>query len=144
MNFPFLTSLVQRQNVQKQPFATVFQNKCSSKFRNIHSKTPLMESFFLNKAAGLQGCKFIEKRLQHRLFPVNIAKTFQNSFLYKAPSLAASEFAKSFFTYWLGIHKVYLKTRVALQILSHEARHKIPVEQLISQYTYWLEDCEFI
>ena len=27
--FPFLTSLVERQNVQKQPFAAGFQNRCS-------------------------------------------------------------------------------------------------------------------
>ena len=52
--------------------------------------------------------------------------------LYRAPPLAASEFAKSLFTCWLRIHKLCLKTRVALQILSHEARHKIPVKYLIS------------
>ena len=54
--------------------------------------------------------------------------------------MAASEFAKGLFTYWLRIHKPCLKTRVKLQILSHEARHKIPVKSLF----YWLEDCEFI
>ena len=36
-------------------------------------KTPAMESLF-NKAAALQVCNFIKKRLQYRSFPVIIAK----------------------------------------------------------------------
>ena len=36
-------------------------------------ETPVLESLF-NKAAGLQVCNFIKKRLQHRCFPVIIAK----------------------------------------------------------------------
>ena len=83
--------------------------------------------FLFNKVAVLQDCNFIKGRLQQRCFPVNIAKTFQNSFLNRAPPLAASEFAKSLFTYRLRIHELCLKTRVALQTLSHEVRHKIPV-----------------
>ena len=35
----------------------------------------MLESLSLfNKVAGLPSCSFIEKRLQHRCFPVNIAK----------------------------------------------------------------------
>ena len=45
--------------------------------------------------------------------------------------MAASEFEKSLFTYWLRINKPCLKTRVVLQILSHEARNKIPVKYLV-------------
>ena len=37
---------------EKQPFADVFRNSCSYKFRNIHSKTPVLESLF-NKIVGL-------------------------------------------------------------------------------------------
>ena len=48
--------------VQKQPFAC-----------NIHKKTPVLESIF-NKIADFQACNFIKKWLQHRCFPVNIAK----------------------------------------------------------------------
>ena len=33
----------------------------------------MLESIF-RKLAGLQACKFIKKKLQHRCFPVNIAK----------------------------------------------------------------------
>ena len=45
-------------------------------------------------------------------------------------------FLKRLFTYWLRIHKLCLRTRVALQILSHKARHKIPMKYLISLYTH--------
>ena len=33
-----------------------------------------------NKAAGLQVCNFIKKRLQHRCFPVIIANFFKNTY----------------------------------------------------------------
>ena len=49
---------------------------------------------------------------------------FKKSFLYRTPPLTASEcIAKSLFTYGLRIHKLCLKTRIALQILNHKARH---------------------
>ena len=40
-------------------------------FLNIHRKTPVSEPLS-NKFVGLQACNLIEKRLQHRCFPVNI------------------------------------------------------------------------
>ena len=40
-------------------------------FLNFHRKTPVLEPLS-NKSAGLQACNLIEKRLQHRCFPVNI------------------------------------------------------------------------
>ena len=69
-------------------FLAIFQSKitrsnhrrCSIKkvvlknFANIHKKTPLLQSLF-NNVAGLRPCSFIKKRLQHRCFPVNIAKS---------------------------------------------------------------------
>ena len=58
---------------QKQPFPNVFQNRCSSKFRNIHEKTPVLESLF-NNAAGLEACNSTKRRLQQSCFPVSIAK----------------------------------------------------------------------
>ena len=39
----------------------------------------MLESFF-NKAAGLQACSFIKKRLQHRSFPANISKILITAF----------------------------------------------------------------
>ena len=43
------------------------------KFRNIHRKTPMLESL-LHKVTGLKSCNFIKKRSQHRCFSMNIAK----------------------------------------------------------------------
>ena len=40
---------------------------------------PVLESLF-NKSAGLQVCNFMKKRLQHRCFPVNIAKYLRTAF----------------------------------------------------------------
>ena len=46
---------------------------CSSKFRNIHWKTPVLQSHF-NKVA-------VKKRPQQRCFPVNIAKCLKTPIL---------------------------------------------------------------
>ena len=62
-------------------------------------------------------------------FPMNTAKFLRTAFLYRTPLLVASEcIVKSLFTYGIRIHKLCLKTRIALQILNHEVRHKIPVK----------------
>ena len=57
---------------QKQPTEKFYKKSCSLKFRNIHRKTPLLETNF-NEVA------FIKKRLQHRCFLVNIAKFLRTS-----------------------------------------------------------------
>ena len=59
-------------SVHNQRFANVLQNSCFLKFCNIHRTKSVLESRF-NKATVLKAC-FIKKRLQHRCFPVNIAK----------------------------------------------------------------------
>ena len=48
-----------------------FIESCPEKFCNIHMETPVLESLF-NKAAALQVCSFIKKKLQRRCFPVII------------------------------------------------------------------------
>ena len=53
---------------------------CSYKFRNIHRKTPVLESL-VNKVAGLKAYNFIKKRFQHRCFPVNIQKILRTTVL---------------------------------------------------------------
>ena len=63
---------------QKQPFADLLQNMYSSEFRNNLRKTEL-ESLF-SKVEGLKDCNFLKKRLQHRFFPLNIAKFFRTAF----------------------------------------------------------------
>ena len=55
-----------------------------------HRKTPVSESIF-NKVAGLKACNFIKKRLEHRCFPVTIAKFLKIAFLYITPLAATSE-----------------------------------------------------
>ena len=61
------------QNVQKQPGEVFFEKRYSEKFCNIHRKTSVLESLF-HKVAALKACSFNKKRIQHRCFPVNIAK----------------------------------------------------------------------
>ena len=65
---------------QKQQFADVLQNRCSKNFYNIHNKITGIGSLF-NKAAGLKTCNLIKKRLQHKFFPVNIAKILRTPLL---------------------------------------------------------------
>ena len=52
--------------------------ECLQKFRS--RKTPVLE-FLFNKDAGLKLSNFMKKRLQHRYFPVNIAKFLRTAFL---------------------------------------------------------------
>ena len=44
-------------------------------FANFFGKIHVLESLF-KKASGPQACNFIKKRLQHRYFPVNLARFF--------------------------------------------------------------------
>ena len=52
----------------------VFNKKAVHKNLAIFTEKHLRWSLFLNKNVGLQSWNFIKKRLQHRFFPVNIAK----------------------------------------------------------------------
>ena len=49
-------------------------------FTNFAGKINVLESLF-KKASGSQACKFIKKRLQHRYFPVKLAKFSRTLFL---------------------------------------------------------------
>ena len=51
----------------------LYKKSCCYKLSNIDWKRPVLESLF-NNVAGHQACSFINKRLQWRRFPVNIAK----------------------------------------------------------------------
>ena len=60
--------------LQSEPTTEGFLQKIrSSKFCNIHSKIPVLESRF-NKVASLQTYKSIRNKLQHKCFPVDIGK----------------------------------------------------------------------
>ena len=53
-------------------------------FANFAGKIHVLESLF-KKALGPQACKFIKKRLQHRYFPVKLAKFSRTLFLQNTP-----------------------------------------------------------
>ena len=57
-------------------------------FCNVHKKTPVLEYLF-NKIASLKVCNFIQKTLQHRCFPVNIAKYLRTAFFYRTSPVVA-------------------------------------------------------
>ena len=65
--------------LQKQPPEVIIKKR-SWKFRNIHRKIPVLESLF-NIVADDQDCNVIKKRLQHRCFFVNIAKSLRTPIL---------------------------------------------------------------
>ena len=48
-----------------------------------------MFEYLFNKVAGAKTCNFIKKRLQHRCFPVKIAK-FLITLFYRTAAVAAS------------------------------------------------------
>ena len=52
----------------------MFYKKAALKNLVILTGKHLCWSLFFNKNAGLQSCNFLKKRLQHRCFPMNIAK----------------------------------------------------------------------
>ena len=60
-------------------------------FNKFHRKTPVLESLY-NKVADLQVCNFFKKRLQHRSFPVQICKTFKNTYFEEHLRATASKY----------------------------------------------------
>ena len=44
---------------------------------------------FFKVGVGLKACIFVKKRLQHKYFPVNIAKFLRAAFFYRTPLVAA-------------------------------------------------------
>ena len=73
LHFPFHMFVISHVLFQKQSLANVFYIRCFWKLCNIDRKAPVLESL-LNKATDLKATNFTKKRLQHRGFPVNIAK----------------------------------------------------------------------
>ena len=58
----------------KQPPEVFYNKSRSQKFRKIHRKTPVPESLFFNKVAGLRPATLLKKKLWHSYFPVNFVK----------------------------------------------------------------------
>ena len=66
----------------------------------------LCQSFFLEKIAHHQACKFIKKRHQHRYFNVNFAKLLKT--LCRTPPVSASNFPSTFLTFRLCKTHIYV------------------------------------
>ena len=64
---------LERSHLMSLRYLLAWIFRLRSSHRCIHRKTTVLESL-LNKVAGFQVCNFIKKILQHRCFPVNIAK----------------------------------------------------------------------
>ena len=61
-------------------FSFYLETATGDVYENIRMETSVLESLF-NKAAGLQVCKLIKKRPQHRYFPAIIAKFLRRPIL---------------------------------------------------------------
>ena len=72
----FSNELLTKKHLQKQPLELFYRKGCSSIFTGKH-----LCQCHLNKVIGLEACDFIKKRLQHRCFPVNIAKFLRTAIL---------------------------------------------------------------
>ena len=73
--------------------------RCFWKLCNIDRKAPVLESL-LNKAADLKATNFTKKRLQHRGFPVNIAKFLRTPFFIEHPLCLVLLFKSVRLTYY--------------------------------------------
>ena len=62
-------------------------------FNKVDKKTSVLE-FIFNKVAGLKAWNFIKKILQHRCFPVNIAKFLRARILKNICERLLSDIAK--------------------------------------------------
>ena len=89
------------EDFQQPPFADnihVFKN-----FANINRKTTVLESLF-DTIAGFQVCNFIKKRFLHMCFPVNIVKSFENTFFTEYLWITASRFRSCFNPLTSSVH----------------------------------------
>ena len=65
----------------------------------------MLESVFNTAAAA---CNFIEKSLQHRFFPVDIA-TFLRIIIYRTPPVAASQLTGLYMAVTLVVNEIKFK-----------------------------------
>ena len=84
IKFQAATSVKVKRNDLKQVFSSQKQPPvvfCKKRvLKSFHRKTPVLGSLF-NIVVGLQAFNFIIKRLQHKCFPVNIAKLLRTPVL---------------------------------------------------------------
>ena len=119
---------------------------CSKDFCNIHRKTPVLEYLF-NKAADLQTCNFIKKRLQHSCFSVYIPKVLRapiSKNIWMVPKTVSSDFSKfqEMWT-WIRLTNNYLGTCwvwcVSYEHLVHRNLGTRFVRKLVEWQSYRLQ-----
>ena len=70
----------------------------------VFTKKSICVGSLFNKITGLQAYDFIKKRIQHRCFPVNVAKSFKNNYLeehqWKTAYTSTSSSTNSFYWYF--------------------------------------------
>ena len=70
---------ISQANFQSSHWQLFFKISALKNFA-IFTRKHLFWSLFFNKVADLKVCNFIKKRLQHRRFPVNIARFSRTAF----------------------------------------------------------------
>ena len=83
--FPPTFSILYRSSRSK----IIFKIGVHEKFCNIHRTTRVLESLLIKWQVWRPATLSI-KRLQHRCFPVNIAKFLRTAFFYRTPPVVAS------------------------------------------------------
>ena len=95
----------------------------------------MLESLF-NKAAGLQTCNFIKKRLQHRCFSMNIAKFLRTTILKNNSERLLLCFC---FTLFFGFFVLlgHIRFRCVLSIFRrHKSKCKTRLQLVIRDYSF--------
>ena len=75
--------------IQKQPPEVFYKNRCSQKFCQTNSKTPVTESLF-QYTYRPQACNFIKKETLEQVFSCKFCKIFKSTFLAEHLQMTAS------------------------------------------------------
>ena len=112
---------------QKQSFRDVLSKRCSQKFNKIHRKTRGRLSFLIK----LQGsaCSFINKETLAQVFSYEFWEISKNTFLHRAPLVAAS----AAFCFFFSIFKYLTYSRLENGVCSLSSKQ---VFLRISQYSH--------
>ena len=90
-----------------------YLKRCSEKFRRIHLKAPVAESFFI-KVAGLRPATWWKKRHWDQVFSCEFFHIFKNIYFYRTPLNDCFCISVSFRHFllthlWLNVPKVFLR-----------------------------------
>ena len=104
------------------------------KFLKIHRKTPVLE------VAGLKLATILKKRLWNKCFRMGFEEIFKNTFFYKTPPMAGSDFFMP--TEWKADSKLYETNKLLPNILNAQKPLTFPEKKSIllaccgSEYAY--------